>query len=52
MRNDVIERETASPHTTGRDTVERIDIPESDAERSWLATQDFSNTAEDAYTGA
>lgn len=32
--------------------IERIDIPETDAERAWLAEQDFSNGVEDAYTGA
>ena len=32
--------------------IERIDIPETDAERAWLAERDFSNSAEDAYTGA
>ena len=31
--------------------IERIDIPETDAERDWLAKQIFTNTAEDAYTG-
>ena len=31
--------------------IERIDIPENDEEREWLARQDFTNTAEDAYTG-
>ena len=31
--------------------IERIDIPENDEEREWLAKQDFRNTAEDAYTG-
>ena len=31
--------------------IERIDIPESDEEREWLAKQSFRNTAEDAYTG-
>ena len=31
--------------------IERIDIPETDEEREWLEKQDFSNTAEDAYTG-
>ncbi|MBQ3263165.1 MAG: TIGR04076 family protein [Oscillospiraceae bacterium] len=31
--------------------IERIDIPETDAEREWLAKQIFTNTAEDAYTG-
>ena len=28
--------------------IERIDIPE----KAWLEKQDFSNSAEDAYTGA
>lgn len=31
--------------------IERIDIPENDEERAWLAKQDFTNRAEDAYTG-
>ena len=31
--------------------IERIDIPENDEEREWLAKQNFKNTAEDAYTG-
>ena len=31
--------------------IERIDIPENDEEREWLAKQNFTNTAEDAYTG-
>ena len=31
--------------------IERIDIPENDEEREWLAKQDFSNSADDAYTG-
>ncbi len=31
--------------------IERIDIPENDAEREWLAAQIFTNSAEDAYTG-
>ena len=31
--------------------IERIDIPETDDEREWLAKQDFSNSADDAYTG-
>ena len=31
--------------------IERIDIPENDEERGWLAKQNFRNTAEDAYTG-
>lgn len=32
--------------------IERIDIPENEEERVWLASQDFSNSLEDAYTGA
>ena len=32
--------------------IERIDIPETDAERAWLVEQDFSNSTEHAYTGA
>ena len=31
--------------------IERIDIPDTDEERAWLAKQDFTNRAEDAYTG-
>ncbi len=31
--------------------IERIDIPENDEDREWLAKQNFKNTAEDAYTG-
>ena len=31
--------------------IERIDVPETPEEREWLARQDFSNSAEDAYTG-
>ena len=31
--------------------IERIDIPETDEERDWLATQSFANSAKDAYTG-
>ena len=31
--------------------IERIDIPETDEEAAWLAAQDFSNSADDAYTG-
>ena len=31
--------------------IERIDFPENDVEREWLAKQNFRNTAEDAYTG-
>ena len=30
---------------------ERIDLPEIDEEREWLAKHNFKNTAEDAYTG-
>lgn len=32
--------------------VERIDISETEDERAWLERQDFSNSAEDAYTVA
>ena len=32
--------------------IERIDVPETDAEAAWLAEQDFLHSAEDAYTGA
>ncbi len=32
--------------------IERIDIPETEADRTWLAEQDFSNSVEDACTGA
>ena len=32
--------------------LEQIDIPETDEERIWLEAQDFSNSAEEAYTGA
>ena len=32
--------------------IERIDLHETEAEAAWLAEQDFSNSAEDAYTGA
>lgn len=32
--------------------IERIDIPETDAELAWLEAQYFSNSAEDAYIGA
>lgn len=32
--------------------IERIDISETEDERAWLERQDFSNSAEDAYTGA
>lgn len=31
--------------------IERIDIPETDAEKEWLEKQNFANTASDAYTG-
>ena len=31
--------------------IERIDIPENDEEREWMAKQNFKNTAENAYTG-
>ena len=31
--------------------IERIDIPETEEERLWLESQDFSNSCEDAYTG-
>lgn len=31
--------------------LERIDIPENDQEAAWLEVQDFTNTAEDSYTG-
>lgn len=31
--------------------IERIDIPENDKEAAWLSSQDFSNSASDAYTG-
>ena len=31
--------------------IERIDIPETDEEKSWLDKQNFLNTAENAYTG-
>ena len=31
--------------------IERIDIPENEEEKEWLARQNFTNTAEDAYTG-
>ena len=31
--------------------IKRIDIPENDDEAEWLSKQNFSNTAEDAYTG-
>ena len=32
--------------------IERIDISETEDERAWLERQDFSNSAEDAYTVA
>ena len=31
--------------------IERINIPETEEEKQWLAKQNFKNTAEDAYTG-
>ena len=31
--------------------IERVDVPETDEERAWLDAQDFSNSAESAYTG-
>ncbi len=31
--------------------IERVDIPENDEEAEWLAKRDFSNSAENAYTG-
>lgn len=31
--------------------IERIDIPETEEEKEWLARQNFTNTADDAYTG-
>lgn len=31
--------------------IERIDIPETEEEAAWLASQDFSNSTKDAYTG-
>lgn len=31
--------------------IERIDVPETEEEAARLAEQDFSNTADDAYTG-
>ena len=30
--------------------IERVDIPENEDEAEWLAKQNFTNTAEDAYT--
>lgn len=32
--------------------IERIDIPENEEEKTWLAKQDFFNGTEQAYTGA
>ena len=31
--------------------IERIDIPENDEEKAWLQKQNFTNTADNAYTG-
>ncbi len=31
--------------------IERIDVPETDEEKEWLAKQNFFNSAKDAYTG-
>ena len=31
--------------------IERVDIPENEDEKQWLESHDFSNRAEDAYTG-
>lgn len=31
--------------------IERIDIPETEEEKLWLAKQNFKNTTDDAYTG-
>ncbi|MCD8018232.1 MAG: TIGR04076 family protein [Clostridiales bacterium] len=31
--------------------IERIDIPENEAEEEWLAQQNFSNSAEESYKG-
>ena len=31
--------------------IERIDIPETDEEAAWLQKQDYTNTADNAYTG-
>lgn len=31
--------------------IERIDVPETEEERVWLESQDFTNLADDAYTG-
>lgn len=30
--------------------IERLNIPETEEEREWLAKQNFQNTAQDAYT--
>lgn len=30
--------------------IERIDIPENDEEAAWVSSQDYSNSASDAYT--
>lgn len=31
--------------------IERIDLPETEEERRWLAAQHFENSPQDAYTG-
>ncbi len=31
--------------------IERIDVPETPEEESWLASQDFANRADEAHTG-
>lgn len=31
--------------------IERIDIPETEEERTWLETKNYTNNARDAYTG-
>ncbi len=31
--------------------IERVDVPENDADAAWLAARDFTNRVEDAYTG-
>ena len=31
--------------------IERMDIPETEEEKAWLQKQDFSNSADNAYTG-
>ena len=31
--------------------IERIDIPENDEEETWLQKQNFTNSADNAYTG-